>query len=59
LNLKTTGGSDAHSVHGLGRCTTVFPDDIHSEAEFIDALKNGRYYAGYGLRAGHVQPFNG
>jgi predicted metal-dependent phosphoesterase TrpH len=59
LNLNTTGGSDAHSVHGLGRCTTVFPDDIRSEAEFIDALRNGRYYAGYGLRAGNVQPFKG
>ena len=57
LNLKGTGGSDAHSVHGLGRCFTVFEDDIRSEEEFVKALRRGRYYAAYGLRVGSVQPF--
>lgn len=59
LSFKSTGGSDAHSLHGLGRCSTVFEDDIRSEEEFIQALRKGRYYAAYGLRAGNLQPFLG
>ena len=59
LGVKGTGGSDAHSVHGLGRCTTVFQDKITSEQQFIDALKAGRFYPGFGLRAGQLQPFTG
>ena len=59
LSLKSTGGSDAHSLHGLGRCTTVFEDDIRSEEEFIKALRFGRYYSAVGLRAGKIQPFLG
>lgn len=59
LGMKGTGGSDAHSVHGLGRCTTVFEDNIRSEEEFIQALRMGRYHAAYGLRAGSVKPFHG
>ena len=59
LRMKGTGGSDAHSVHGLGRCFTVFEDDLRSEEEFIEALRRGRYYAAYGLRAGAVRPFQG
>ena len=54
--LKGTGGSDAHSVHGLGCCVTVFEDDIRSEAEFVQALRAGRFYAGYALRNGQIQP---
>ena len=59
LGAKCTGGSDAHSVHGLGRCTTVFQDEITSEEEFIQALKAGRFYSAFGLRAGQLQPFSG
>ena len=58
-HCRGTGGSDAHSVHGLGRCITVFEDEIRSEAEFLQALRSGRFYAGYGLRTGQVQPFRG
>ena len=39
LGFKGTGGSDAHSTHGLGRCVTVFDGTIASEADLIDALK--------------------
>jgi predicted metal-dependent phosphoesterase TrpH len=59
LGMKGTGGSDAHSVHGLGRCFTVFEDDVRSEEEFIEALRRGRYYAAYGLRTGSVRAFQG
>jgi predicted metal-dependent phosphoesterase TrpH len=59
LGRKGTGGSDAHSVHGLGRCTTVFEDDIRSEEEFIRALQGGRFHAASGFRAGKLQAFLG
>ena len=39
LGHKGTGGSDAHSVHGLGRCATVFDGDVRSESDLIEALK--------------------
>ncbi len=59
VSLRGTGGSDAHSVQGLGRCATVFEDDIRSEEQFIQALRLGRYSATHGLRAGSLQPFLG
>lgn len=57
LGMRATGGSDAHSVHGLGRCVTVFHDEIRTEAEFIEALRRGRYYPAAGLRTGQLHPF--
>ena len=59
LKMRETGGSDAHSIHGLGRCFTVFEDDVRSEDEFVEALRYGRYHAAYGLRTGTVLPFVG
>ena len=50
LGRYKTGGSDAHSVNGLGRCVTVFQDQICSEKAFIEALKLGRYYPALGLK---------
>lgn len=50
LGRYKTGGSDAHSVNGLGRCVTVFQDRICSEKSFIEALKLGRYYPAVGLK---------
>ena len=44
LGLKVTGGSDAHSRHGLGRCVTMFDGEVNNEAEFINALRTGRFY---------------
>ena len=44
LGRKVTGGSDAHSRHGLGRYITVFDDEINNEAEFIKALRTGQFY---------------
>jgi hypothetical protein len=57
VRLGGTGGSDAHSSHGLGRCTTIFQKTIRSEKEFVEALKTGNFYASYGLRVGKVRPF--
>ncbi len=41
--VRQVGGSDAHSLEELGRVATLFQQPIRSRADFIDALKNGRY----------------
>jgi predicted metal-dependent phosphoesterase TrpH len=52
-----TGGSDAHSTHGLGRGATMFPDELRSEAEFLEALRAGVYTPVEGLNRGDPRPF--
>jgi predicted metal-dependent phosphoesterase TrpH len=42
LGFAPTGGSDAHSELGIGCYATQFDDVIHSEADVIAALKQGR-----------------
>ena len=44
LGLRVTGGSDAHAEHDVGRCVTVFEDEINSEEEFLKALRTGCYH---------------
>lgn len=39
------GGSDAHIVSHIGRCATVFPGDVRSEAELVAALAAGEFEA--------------
>jgi hypothetical protein len=41
LGLAGTGGSDAHSEHGLGRHVTVFDGGVTSERDLIDAIRAG------------------
>jgi predicted metal-dependent phosphoesterase TrpH len=57
LKMPVTGGSDAHSLHGLGRFVTAFRDEITSEAEFLKALHSGKFYPAIGLREGRLRPF--
>ncbi len=38
------GGSDAHSLSEVGLVSTVFDTRITNRAEFISALKSGRYF---------------
>ena len=45
--LPRTGGSDAHHEFQVGRCSTVFDDDINTDEQLIAALKTGRYHATY------------
>jgi len=45
--LPGTGGSDAHHEFQLGRCLTVFEDEISSDEELVEALKSGRYRGAY------------
>ena len=44
LKLKVTGGSDAHSQHGMGSYITVFENEINNEEEFINALRAHSFY---------------
>ena len=44
LDIKVTGGSDAHSQHGLGRYVTVFDGEISSQEEFMNALRTRQFY---------------
>jgi predicted metal-dependent phosphoesterase TrpH len=43
LALPSSGGSDAHARNEMGKCVTIFENDIHSEAEFMEELKAGRF----------------
>ena len=58
LGLAVTGGSDAHSVHGLGKFVTAFRDEIFSEAEFLRALHEGTFFPAVGLRQGRLRPYS-
>ncbi|MBW2092352.1 MAG: PHP domain-containing protein [Deltaproteobacteria bacterium] len=44
LNLKGTGGSDAHATLAVGSCYTVFGNTIKNEKDFIAQIKKGRFY---------------
>jgi predicted metal-dependent phosphoesterase TrpH len=45
--LYGVGGSDAHHFSHIGRCLTVFEDEIADEGELMEALRSGRYRADY------------
>ena len=57
LGLPVTGGSDAHSVHGIGKFVTAFRDEINNESEFLAALHAGAFFPATGLRSGRVRPY--
>jgi predicted metal-dependent phosphoesterase TrpH len=43
LSLPTSGGSDAHAKNELGKCVTIFQNDICNEAEFMRELKANNF----------------
>jgi predicted metal-dependent phosphoesterase TrpH len=45
LNLKGTGGSDAHQLTDIPSCATFFERDISNVRELIAELKAGRFRA--------------
>ena len=57
LGLGGTGGSDAHSTHGLGKCSTMFDGDVKSESDFIEALRAKAYTPAQGLHLGQLRTF--
>ena len=46
LGLEIVGGSDAHAVEEIGRCVTIFDNDIRKESDLIIELKAGRFRPG-------------
>jgi predicted metal-dependent phosphoesterase TrpH len=57
LGLNGIGGSDAHSVLELGRCVTIFQNQIESEEDLVAELKAGRFSAAR-LCQGNFVPIN-
>jgi PHP family Zn ribbon phosphoesterase len=57
LKLPVTGGSDAHSTHGLGKFLTEFADEVNTEAEFLKALHSKKFHPVTGLRTGNLKPY--
>ncbi|HEU0020553.1 MAG TPA: PHP domain-containing protein [Dehalococcoidia bacterium] len=59
LKIPLTGGSDAHSTHGLGKFVTAFRDEINTGDEFLKALHSATFYPAVGLREGNLRPYTG
>ena len=57
LKLPVTGGSDAHSTHGLGKFLTEFDDEVTNETEFLKALHSKKFHPVTGLRTGNLKPY--
>ena len=57
LGFVGTGGSDAHSTHGIGKCVTIFDGDISNESDLIEALKAKAFVPAEGMHIGHLKPF--
>ncbi|MSQ14686.1 MAG: hypothetical protein EXR50_02340 [Dehalococcoidia bacterium] len=49
-----TGGSDAHSTHGIARGATLFHGEVRNERDLLDALRAGAYTALEGYNKGQV-----
>ncbi|MBI2936303.1 MAG: PHP domain-containing protein [Chloroflexi bacterium] len=52
LGRSGTGGSDAHSNHGIGKGVTVFEGEVRSAADLLEALKSGSFSAVEGFHLG-------
>ena len=46
------GGSDAHRRQEVGRVTTIFPEPLYDQQQFIAALRTGRF----GITSSPLQP---
>lgn len=46
LQMKGTGGSDAHGITSVGTCYTHFEREIRNEEDFIKEIRGGRFKAG-------------
>ncbi len=56
LGINGTGGSDSHSVQGIGKSLTVFENQITDQAALISELKAGKFYPAEGLNIGDLKP---
>ncbi|MBI4233149.1 MAG: PHP domain-containing protein [Chloroflexi bacterium] len=58
LGKHGTGGSDAHSTHGLGKGVTIFDVDVQSEGDLLEALRVGCFSPAEGFHVGRVRHYN-
>jgi len=52
LQFSGTGGSDAHSVQGLGKGVTAFKGDVRNELDLLEALRAGEFLPVEGFHIG-------
>ena len=57
LGRQGTGGSDAHSVQGLGKGTTLFKGDIRNARDLLEALRAGEFVPVEGFHVGRPIPY--
>lgn len=57
LGKRGVGASDCHSTQGVGYYVTVFEEDLRDEAQMLELLHAGRYYAGQGLPNGELSAY--
>ena len=43
LGLLGVAGSDAHRIDEIGRCVTIFQNEIRNEQELVEELRAGRF----------------
>ena len=53
LQLSGTGGSDAHSVNGLGKGTTFFKGEIRNSSDLVEAISAGDFVPVEGFHVGN------
>ena len=54
LGFVGTGGSDAHSTHGIGKCVTIFDGEVRTESDLIEALKAKAFSPAEGLHVSEL-----
>lgn len=59
LGMPGTGGSDAHSTNGVGRCVTVFDRPVRTMRELVEALRAGACDSAYRGPSGVLDPVPG
>jgi len=47
LNLRGVGGSDAHSTKDIGKCVTIFENEIKRQDDLLRELKAGNFTSAY------------
>jgi len=52
LGCRGTGGSDAHSVNGLGKGVTLFNGDIRNDRDLLEALRSSDFAPMEGFHVG-------
>ena len=57
LDKPATGGSDSHSVQGIGKSFTVFENNISDRDTLLTEIKAKRFFPAEGLNIGDVQKF--